>query len=107
MTPEQRIARAGNAQRAWDEFVAPVVTEMRETYAARIVEIAAAELSRDKRSDKITALSNAVRILGQIEAGMKEAIRDGDVARVEKLRTGKIEALTEPKRRLLGIAPGF
>ena len=104
MTPEQRIARAHNAQRAWDEFIAPVVTQMRETYAARIVEIAATELSRDKRADKITALSNAVRILDQIEGGLAEAIRDGEVANVEKLRADKIEGMTAPKRRLLGMA---
>jgi hypothetical protein len=105
MTPEQRIARAHSAKRAWDEFVAPVVTQMRETYAARIVEIAATELSRDKRTDKITALSNAVRILDQIEGGLSEAIHDGDVANVEKLRAEKIEGMTAPKRRLLGMAP--
>jgi hypothetical protein len=104
MTPEQRIARAHNAQRAWDEFVAPVLTKMRETYADRIVEIAATELSRDKRTDKITALSNVVRILDQVEAGMREAIRDGDVANAEKLRADKIEGMTAPKRRLLGMA---
>jgi hypothetical protein len=105
MTPEQRIARAHNARRAWDEFVAPVLTKMRETYAARIVEIAATELSRDKRTDKITALANAVRILDQIEGGMCDAIHDGDVANVEKLRADNIEGMTAPKRRLLGMAP--
>jgi hypothetical protein len=36
---------------------------------------------------------------------MCEAIHDGDVANVEKLRADKIEGMTAPKRRLLGMAP--
>jgi hypothetical protein len=35
---------------------------------------------------------------------MREAIRDGDVANAEKLRADKIEGMTAPKRRLLGMA---
>jgi hypothetical protein len=63
------------------------------------------ELSRDKRADKITALSNALKILGQLENGMKAAILDGDLAQQEKLKAEKIEQMTAPQRRLLGIAP--
>jgi predicted nucleotidyltransferase len=107
MTPEQRIARAHHAERAWDEFVAPIVNTMRETYSARLTEIATTELSRDKRADKITSLANALRILGEIEGGMREAMRDGELAHADKLRAEKIEQLSAPKRRLLQIGTGY
>jgi hypothetical protein len=101
----ERIARAERAQRAWDEFFAPIISEMKSTYADRIVELANIELGRDKRADKITALSNALKILGQLENGMKAAILDGDLAQQEKLKAERIEQMTAPQRRLLGIAP--
>jgi hypothetical protein len=79
---------------AWDEFFAPMIDEMRSTYAERIVELANLELSRDKRADKITALSNAIKILDQLEGGMLAAIRDGEMAQQEKLKAEKIEQMT-------------
>lgn len=107
MTEAERIARGQRASSAWSEFIAPIVAEMRSTYTERLVEIANTELHRDKRGDKITALSNALRILSQLENGMIAAIRDGDLARQETLRARKIESMTAPQRRLLGIAPGY
>jgi transcriptional antiterminator Rof (Rho-off) len=105
MTTDQRIARANRAQMAWDEFMAIQIEDMIGEYTARIVEIANSELSRDKRTDKITALSHAIRITENIRDGLLEAIRDGDVAKQEKLRADKIEGMTKPQRRLLGVAP--
>jgi hypothetical protein len=105
LTPEQRIARAFQAENAWNEFFAPMIAELRSAYSERVIEIANTELSRDSRSDKITALSNALKILATLEAGMKETIRDGELARQDKIRADKIEQMTKPQRRLLGIAP--
>jgi hypothetical protein len=105
VTEAQRIARAHRAQGAWDEFFAPMLTEIKNAYSERIVEIANTELSRDKRSDKITALSNALKVVAALEGGMLEVIRDGELARADKLRAEKVEKMTAPQRRLLGIAP--
>jgi hypothetical protein len=74
-------------------------------YTARMVEVANLELARDKRADKLTALSNALRISQNIRAGLQAAMLDGDVAQREKLRADRIENMTAPQRRLLGIAP--
>jgi hypothetical protein len=103
--PEDRIARAERADAAWVEFFGPMITELKAEYSSRLVEVANSELSRDKRSDKITALSNAMKILATLEGGMREIIRDGELALVEKVRADKVEGMTAPQRKLLGIAP--
>ena len=105
MTEAERIALAERATRAYDEFIAPLLIETRDVYAARIVEIASTELSRDKRTDKITALSTAIRILDELENGIKAVMMDGDVARNEQLRAEKIEQMTPAQRRLFGLVP--
>jgi hypothetical protein len=105
VTPDQRIARAHRAEQAWEEFFGPMIGELKAAYSERLVEVANTELSRDKRADKITALSNAMKILAVLESGMREAIRDGDLAKQEKLKAEKIEQMSAPQRRLLNIGP--
>lgn len=105
MTEADRIARAERAATAYREFFEPMIDELKEEYAYRIVEIANTELSRDKRADKITALSNAHKILTTLDGGMLEIIRDGELAKRDKLKAERVEQMTAPARRLLGIAP--
>lgn len=105
MTPQERIAKAERAQRAWDEFIGLQIEDMIGAYSSRIVEIANTELSRDKRTDKITALSHAIRITENIREGLLAAIKDGELARKDKLRAENIETMTAPQRRLLGVVP--
>lgn len=105
MTEAERIAKAQRAQYALDEFITPMLAETRDVYAKRIVEVASTELGRDARADKITALSTAIRILDELENGIRSTIVDGDFARHEKLRAEKIEAMTAPQRRLFGLVP--
>lgn len=105
MTPEQRLAVARRAEDAWNEFFAPMIGELRSAYSERMLEVATTELNSRKRADKITALSNAVKVLDTLKGGMLEAIRDGDLAKAEKLRAEKIEAMSPAKRGLLNIAP--
>lgn len=102
---KQRIAHADRAQRAWDEFFAPMIAELRSAYSERMVEVATTELNHAKRADKITALSNAVKILDTLKGGMLEAIRDGELAKEDMLRAERIEQLSPSRRRLLNIAP--
>lgn len=105
MTDAEIIARAERAKTYRDELLAPILNEQRAVYANRIVEIAATELNPKVREQKITALSYAVRILRNIETGLDAFVNDGEVAKGNKLRVEKIEKMTEPQRRLLGIAP--
>ena len=100
-----RIATASRAEQAWNEFFGPMIVELRSAYSERLVEVANTELNRDRRGDKITALSNAMKILATLESGMREAIRDGDLAKQEKLKAERIEQMTAPQRRLLNIGP--
>lgn len=105
MTPSERIARAERAQAALNEFILPLLTETRDVYAARLVEIASTELSRDKRTDKITALSTAIRILDELEEGVKAHLLDGGLAEKDRLRADRMENMTPPQRRLYGLVP--
>lgn len=105
MTPKQRLDTASRAQAAWEEFFAPMIGELRSAYSERMVEVATTELNHAKRADKITALSNAVKILDTLKGGMLEAIRDGELAKEDMLRAERIEQLSPSRRRLLNIAP--
>lgn len=105
MTPQQRIAHAEKAREAWETFFAPMIGNLRDEYTDRLMQVANTELVRDKRADKITALSNALKILSTLEDGIKETIRDGELAKADKLRAEKIEQMTAPKRRLLDMGP--
>lgn len=103
MTDAERIAKAQRAKTAYEEFIEPMIDELKNVYSERIVEVATTELSRDKRADKLTALSCAHKILTTLDEGMKAMITDGNLAHREKLRADKIEGMTAPARRLLQI----
>ena len=110
MTPEQTLAHRLNAARqaesAW-EVVQPILDEIDAEYTARMVEVANTELSRDKRADKLTALSNALKISANLRSGLQAAMMDGEVAQRDKLRADRIEKLTAPQRRLLKLGTGY
>lgn len=105
VTEAERIARAHHAKAALDEFLNPMFDEIEAEYTARLVEVANIELSRDRRADKITALSNALKITRTLRSGMQAIVADGDVAMRSKLKAERIEQMTAPQRRLLSIAP--
>jgi hypothetical protein len=104
MTEAERINRAHSARNALD-VLQPILDDMDAEYTRRMVEVANTELNRDSRADKLTALSNALRISSNIRSAMQAIILDGDVAQKDKLRADRIEKMTAPQRRLLGIAP--
>ena len=105
MTEAERIARSQDAKRAFETYIEPMFDELQNAYSDRIVEVANTELNPNKRRDKITALSNALKILTNLEAGMKAIVTDGELAMKDKARTDKIERMTAPARRLLGVVP--
>ena len=106
MTEAERIAKAERAQRAYDEFIGPIMAETRDAYSARIVEIAATELNSTKRADKLTALSFAIRITEELDTGIKASIMDGELAQQERLRAAKLEKMTPSQRRIYDLIPG-
>ena len=103
MTESERIAKAHRAQSALDEFIGPMFAEMREEYRDRIEEVSNSELNPTRRADKITTLAVALRVVANIESGLREAIRDGELARSEKLRADRIEQMSDAQQRLLKI----
>lgn len=107
MTDEQRKARGFRAQQYNDEFLRPIIAENRDTYAARMVEIATTELNPRKRAEKLTALSVALKVLNNIESGIVAIIEDGKLADKALLRKEEIEKLGREQRRLLDIAPSW
>ena len=102
---QDAVAKGQRAEAAWTEFVALPLEDMVGEYTARIVEIANTELNPAKRSEKLTALSNGIRIAENIRSGLQAAIKDGETAQKELLRARKIEDMTAPQRRLLGLVP--
>lgn len=76
---------------------------LRSEYCSRMTNEAVTELNRERRADKVAVLAQALRILDNLEAGMREAIRDGELARAEKLRADKMLQMTDAQQRLLKI----
>lgn len=103
----ERKARGERAATYRDEFLAPIIEENRSAYQARIIEIATTELNPRKRSEKLTALSVAIKVLGNIENGLNAIVQDGDMAAKNLLRTDVIEKMGRGERRLLEIAPRY
>ena len=104
MNTSERLARAHRAQAALDEFLSPMFAELKATYSERINEIATTELHPTTRADKITTLSVALKVVATLEAGLNEAVRDGDLAQAEKLRADKVERMSDAQQRLLKVA---
>ena len=104
MTPEQRIARAHRAQSFLDEFLTPMFDRIEAEYTARVIEVANTELHPGQRSDKITTLAYALKIVRTLKSGMAEEVRDGELARNAKLKSEHIEKMTDAQQRLLRIA---
>ena len=103
MTPRDRNARGVRAKAALDEFVKPLFEDVRAEYARRITDIATTELNPETRRDKITALSVALKVIDQIEGGLKGYMLDGEQAAKEILKADKLEKMPAPRRRLLSF----
>jgi hypothetical protein len=104
MTEAERIARAHRAQAALDEFLTPMFDDLRDEYRNRIAEVATTELHPGTRADKITTLSVALRVVDTLKSGMAEIVRDGELARRDKLRADDIAKMSDAQQRLLRIA---
>lgn len=105
MNDAEAVARATRAQACRDEFLGPILDHQREAYKSRIVEIASTELDPKRRTEKLTALSLALRVLENVSSGLDAAIRDGEIAQGNLMHADKIASMTDGKRRLFAIAP--
>jgi len=105
--PLQEAAARGQRAALCDEFIGPILKDVREGYTARLIEIAATELNPKTRSEKITALSIAMKVLANVENGLNGAIEAGKVAQQSLLKTDRVERMGASERRLLDIVPRF
>ena len=99
----QRVARAHRAQMFMDEFLVPLFDEMTNEYTGRLAEVARTELNAQRRADAVGVLSVALKVVDTLRAGMAEVIRDGEMAKRDKLKAERIEGMTDAKQRLLRI----
>jgi len=104
MNDAEAVARGQRAEQA-KEFIGPILDDIRGAYADRIVEIASRELDPKTRTDKLTALSTALRILENLSDGLEAIVRDGMVAESNLIKVENIERMTPGRRKLLGIVP--
>ena len=98
---------AARGQRAslCQEFIGPVLEETRNSYLARIAEVAATELDAKVRADKITALSIALKVTANLTNALDSAIKAGELAERHLIRADEIERMGREQRRLFGLVP--
>ena len=100
---DDTTATKGHRARMCEEFIGPMLDEMRTAYLARIADIATTELDPKARTDKLTSLSIALRVVGNLEAGLSAAIAAGRIAEGNISRAREVEKLSRDGRRLLDI----
>lgn len=105
MNDTERKARGERAKTYRDEFLAPILSGHKAEYLDRIATVATTELNPRKRSEKIAALSTALRILDNIAKGLDAAVMDGAIAEAALLKAEKVERMGRDERRLLNIVP--
>lgn len=105
--PLQEAAARGHRAALCNEFIGPILTETRDGYTARLIEIASTELNPKTRAEKITALSIAMKVLANVENGLNSAIEAGRVAQQSLIKADKIERMGASERRLMDIVPRF
>jgi hypothetical protein len=107
MDRDHTAETAARGQRAQlcDEFIRPILEETKAGYLARIAEIASTELNPKARSEKITALSIALKVLKNLTNGLDAAIEAGRVAERSLIKSDEIERMGTERRRLLDIVP--
>lgn len=105
--PLSEATARGQRAELCNEFIGPILAEIRQGYLGRIAEIATTELGPKARSEKITALSVALKVLNNVENGLNAAIEAGRVAEQSLLKADRIERMGREDRRLLDIVPRF
>jgi flagellar biosynthesis/type III secretory pathway ATPase len=104
MTDRETAARGQRAELC-AEFISPILVEVRSGYLSRIAEIASTELNPKVRAEKITALSIAMKVLGNVTNGLKSAIDAGELAQKNLMRNDEIERLGREQRRIFDLVP--
>lgn len=105
MNEADLAARGQRADQCYSEFIGPILRDCRAQYADRIADIAVQELNPAKRAEKITALATAMKILDNIDNGIRCVIEDGKIAQSAMLRVEEIDKMTATRKRLFEFMP--
>ena len=103
--PTAQAAARGQRAALCNEFIRPILDETKQGYLTRIAEIAATELNPKVRAEKITALSIAMKVLGNLTNGLDSAIEAGRVAEKSLIRSDEIERMGREQRRIFDLVP--
>jgi hypothetical protein len=106
MTDFETAAR-GQRAALCDEFIGPNLREIKAGYLARMADVAATELDPKKRAEKITALSIALKVVGNLENGLNAAIESGRLAEKSIIKAESIEKLGAERRRVFDLVPSL
>lgn len=98
-------ARGERADTCYNEFVGPALKEQRKVYAESIAQIAVNELDPVKRTEAITKLATAMKIIDNIDTAIRVLIEEGRVQQRATLRIDELDSMTEPSRRLREFLP--
>jgi hypothetical protein len=102
---DAQTAARGQRAALCGEFITPILDETRNGYLSRIADIAATELNPKARTEKITALSIALKVLNNLTNGLDAAIEAGRVAERSLIKSDEIERLGKEPRRIFDIVP--
>src|SRR5690349_15686981 len=97
--PTSETAARGQRAALCNEFIRPILDQTRDGYLSRIAEIASTELNPKTRSEKITALSIAMKVLANLTNGLDAAIEAGKIAEKSLIKSDEIERMGRESRR--------
>ncbi len=103
MSNAERMADAEAARAAWERWVGPVITEMREDCLTKLATIAAKPMTADNRAG-MEKIALAIKVYEEVKKQIDVVVADGGVARAGQKRAEQIAAIPVERRKILGIA---
>lgn len=94
----QRIADAEAAKQAFERYVAPALATIRADYMLKLTENAERPME-GRALVAVQTMSLALRVTREVEAQLRAVIADGEAARSDIDRAGKIARLSPEERR--------
>lgn len=104
LTPEERIQRGEQAQRALDQFLTPAFDHVFAVHMQAVVNAVMDDPSNDKR---IRNLSLVAKLTREAQAYVKAFVLDGEAAMSEKKMADRTAGFSPEKTRWAKMAGGL
>jgi len=98
----ERVAQAEQAKVAWNTFIAPALDTIRASYMARLTDEAVKPME-GRVLAAVQSLSLALRVTREVENQLKSIILDGEAARNDLDRAGRLARMGPEERRYAGM----